>query len=78
MGFQAAPVAIKKTQFDVFDVYDISEIRTNFQVFFLSSSSKPASPKRDQARSEVSTPSPSSSSFLSPTVSIPDFEKVCF
>ncbi|KAM3726829.1 Wings apart-like protein [Dirofilaria immitis] len=37
--------------------------------------SKPTSPKRDQAHSEVSTPSPSSSLFLSPTVSIPDFEK---
>ncbi|KAK6109914.1 Wings apart-like protein regulation of heterochromatin family protein [Brugia pahangi] len=41
----------------------------------LDPSSKPASPKRDQTHSEISTPSPSSSSFLSPTVSIPDFEK---
>ncbi|EJD75809.1 hypothetical protein LOAG_17116 [Loa loa] len=40
----------------------------------LNPSSKPPSPKRDQAHTEVSTPSPSSS-FLSPTVSIPDFEK---
>uniref|UniRef100_A0A2K6W5H4 WAPL domain-containing protein n=1 Tax=Onchocerca volvulus TaxID=6282 RepID=A0A2K6W5H4_ONCVO len=36
---------------------------------------KSTSPKRDQTHSEVGTPSPSSSSFLSPTVSIPDFEK---
>ncbi|VDK87429.1 unnamed protein product [Litomosoides sigmodontis] len=34
-----------------------------------------ASPKRDQVYSELSTPSPSSSLFLSPAVSIPDFEK---
>ncbi|CAG9538718.1 unnamed protein product [Cercopithifilaria johnstoni] len=38
-------------------------------------SSKCVSPKRDQVHSELSTPSPSSSSFLSPAVSIPDFEK---
>ncbi|KAL3981714.1 Wings apart-like protein regulation of heterochromatin family protein [Acanthocheilonema viteae] len=38
-------------------------------------SSKCVSPKRDQVHSELSTPSPSSSLFLSPTVSIPDFEK---
>ncbi|OZC05020.1 hypothetical protein X798_08013 [Onchocerca flexuosa] len=41
----------------------------------LNSPLKPTSPKMDQTHSKVSTPSPSSSSFLSPTISIPDFEK---
>uniref|UniRef100_A0A0R3RS57 WAPL domain-containing protein n=1 Tax=Elaeophora elaphi TaxID=1147741 RepID=A0A0R3RS57_9BILA len=41
----------------------------------LNPSSKCVSPRRDQVHSELSIPSPSSSSFLSPAVSIPDFEK---